>query len=111
MNAYEIVFTGLRESQVRPISVDDPGHGEVQVRALANGICMFEVSLFTGAEPTEFPREVGHEGIGVVEKVGKGVTTHREGDIVTCGKWRTVQNAPAGSAHRLTRLPEAPDTF
>ena len=81
-----------RRAELRPISVEDPGNGEAQVRTLANGICMFEVSLFTGAEPTEFPREVGHEGIGVVEKVGKGVSRLKEGDIVTCGKWRTLQN-------------------
>jgi len=111
LNAQEIVFTGLRKAQIQPIKVTDPDHGEVQVRTLANGICMFEVSLFTGAEPTGFPREVGHEGIGVVEKVGKGVKTIREGDVVTCGKWRTVQNVPAWSAHPLTRLPADPATF
>src|SRR5437879_3916692 len=93
------------------MTVTDPDHGEVQVRTLANGICMFEVSLFTGAEPTPFPREVGHEGIGVVEKVGKGVKTLQEGDIVTCGKWRTVQNVPAWSAHPVTRRPADPGTF
>ena len=111
MKAFEIVFTGERQTQIRPIAVEDPGHGEVQVRTLANGICMFEVSLFTGAEPTQFPREVGHEGIGVVEKVGKGVTRLKEGDVVTCGKWRSVQNAPAFSAHRIPRLPADPGTF
>jgi threonine dehydrogenase-like Zn-dependent dehydrogenase len=111
LKGYEIVFPGLRQTEIRPIVLEDPGHGEVQVRTLANGICMFEVSLFTGAEPTKFPREVGHEGIGVVEKVGKGVTRLKEGDIVTCGKWRTAQNAPASSAHRIPRLPADPGTF
>jgi threonine dehydrogenase-like Zn-dependent dehydrogenase len=111
LNAEEIVFTGPRQAQIRQITVTDPDHGEVQVRTLANGICMFEVSLFTGAEPTGFPREVGHEGIGVVEKVGKGVQTLQEGDFVTCGKWRTVQNVPAWSAHPLSRQPADPGTF
>jgi len=107
----EIVFTGLRQTLIRPIVVNDPDHGHVQVRTLANGICMFEVSLFTGAEPTGFPREVGHEGIGVVEKVGKGVTRVREGDIVTCSLWRTVQNQPASSVHRIPHRPADPETF
>ena len=105
------MFTGLRQTQIRPIVVNDPDHGEVQIRTLANGICMFEVSLFTGAEPTGFPREVGHEGIGVVEKVGKGVTRVREGDIVTCSQWRTVQNQPASSVHRIPHRPADPETF
>jgi threonine dehydrogenase-like Zn-dependent dehydrogenase len=111
LKAHEIVFTGLRQAQIRPIVVKDPEPGEVQVRTLANGICMFEVSLFTGAEPTKFPREVGHEGIGVVEKVGKGVTRLKEGDIVTCGRWHTVQNAPAWTARRIPRPPADPGVF
>ena len=111
MKGDEIVFTGLRQTQIRPIVVNDPDHGEVQIRTLANGICMFEVSLFTGAEPTQFPREVGHEGIGVVEKVGQGVTRVREGDIVTCSQWRTVQNQPASSVHRIPHRPADPETF
>jgi threonine dehydrogenase-like Zn-dependent dehydrogenase len=107
----EIVFTGERQAQIRPIDVKDPDHGEVQIRTLANGICMFEVSLFTGAEPTGFPREVGHEGIGVVEKVGKDVTRLKEGDIVTCGKWRSLQNASAHSAHVIPERPADPTTY
>jgi threonine dehydrogenase-like Zn-dependent dehydrogenase len=111
MKAQEIIFTGLRQAQIRPIVVDDPEPDEVQVRTLANGICMFEVSLFTGAEPTGFPREVGHEGIGVIQKVGKRVTRFKEGDVVTCGKWRTVQNQPAWSARPIAPAPADPGTF
>jgi threonine dehydrogenase-like Zn-dependent dehydrogenase len=111
MKAAEIIFTDRRQAEIRPITVPDPEHDEVQVRTLANGICMFEVSLFTGAEPTSFPREVGHEGIGVVEKVGKSVRRLREGDIVTCGKWRTVLNMPAWGAHKIEQPPADPTTF
>jgi threonine dehydrogenase-like Zn-dependent dehydrogenase len=111
LKAHEIVFTGLRQTQIRPIRVKDPEQGEVQVRTLANGICMWEVSLFTGAEPTKFPREVGHEGIGIVEKVGKGVKRLKEGDIVTCGKWRTVLNMAAGAARRIEAPPADPSAF
>jgi threonine dehydrogenase-like Zn-dependent dehydrogenase len=111
VKAYEILFTGRRQAQIQTVTVDDPGHGEVQVRTLANGICMFEVSLFTGAEPTPFPRQVGHEGIGIVEKVGKGIGHLKEGDIVTCGKWQTLQNVPAWSAHRIPELPIDPGTY
>jgi len=111
LKAYEIVFTGVRKTQIRPFVVDDPEYDEVQVRTLANGICMFEVSLFTGAEPTPFPREVGHEGIGIVEKVGRGVKRLKEGDVVTCMKWRSLQNLPAAGAHRISALPADPSTF
>lgn len=111
MNAYEIVFTDIRRSEIRPIQLADPGPEEVQVRTLANGICMWEVSLFTGVEPSAFPRAVGHEGIGVVEKVGKDVKQLREGDVVTCGPWRSHQNRAAASLHRFSKRPEDPGIF
>jgi threonine dehydrogenase-like Zn-dependent dehydrogenase len=111
MKAYQILFTAVGEARVRTVTVRDPGPGEVQVRTLSNGICMWEVSLFTGAEPTAFPREVGHEGIGVVEKVGKGIGHLKEGDVVTCGQWQTIQNVPAWSAHRISALPPDPGSF
>lgn len=111
MKAQEIVFTGTRQAEIRPIQVDDPRPGDIQVRTLANGICMWEVSLFTGVEPTAFPREVGHEGIGVVEKVGPGVQRLKEGDIVTCGKWSTVLNMSAGTTRRIETPPADPGAF
>jgi threonine dehydrogenase-like Zn-dependent dehydrogenase len=111
MRAQEIIFTAPRTAEIREVAVEDPGPGEVQVRTLANGICMMEVSLFTGAEPTEFPRRVGHEGVGIVEKVGAGVKEVREGDLVTCFQWRTVQNQAPWSTHRLPRRPADPATW
>jgi threonine dehydrogenase-like Zn-dependent dehydrogenase len=111
MRAQEIIFTAPRGSEIREITVADPGPGEVQVRTLANGICMMEVSLFTGAEPTEFPRRVGHEGIGIVEKVGPGVKGFQEGEVVTCSQWCTVQNQSTWATHRLPRRPADPATW
>lgn len=111
MRAQEVVFTAPGKAELREMPVEDPGPDEVQVRTLANGICMFEVSLFTGAEPTEFPRSVGHEGIGVVEKVGSRIKDVREGDIVTCFQWRTVQNQGRWATHKLPRRPQDPATW
>jgi threonine dehydrogenase-like Zn-dependent dehydrogenase len=111
MRAQEIVFPAKRTAEIREVPVEDPGPGEVQVRTLANGICMMEVSLFTGAEPTEFPRRVGHEGIGVVERIGPGVKDVTEGDLVTCFQWRTVQNQSPWATHRLPRRPQDPATW
>lgn len=111
MRAQEIIFTAPRTAEVREVTVEDPGPGEVQVRTLSNGICMMEVSFFTGAEPTEFPRRVGHEGIGVVEKVGAGVKGIQEGDLVTSSQWRTVQNQAPWATHKLPRRPEDPSTW
>jgi threonine dehydrogenase-like Zn-dependent dehydrogenase len=111
MHAQEILFTRERQAEIREISVGDPGPNEVQVRTVANGICMMEVSIFTGTEPWGLPWQAGHEGIGVIEKVGPGVKGLQEGDLVTTGRWATVQNLPAARCHRMPRRPDDPATW
>ncbi len=113
MNAKAVYFTEPGRAELREIDIADPGDDQVQVRCVANGICMGEVSLFTGVETHRWPlpRIVGHEGIGVVTKVGRGVTTHREGDWVVCREWATLWNRSARAAPRLARPPADPSTF
>jgi threonine dehydrogenase-like Zn-dependent dehydrogenase len=84
------------KAEIREIEVGDPGPDEVQVRCLANGICMYEVSVFRGIEPCP-QGPVGHEGIGVVAKAGGNVTNVKEGDFVPCGGWVGIQNLRAAS--------------
>ena len=64
---------------------------------------MAEVSLFTGAEPTKFPRTVGHEGIGVVTKAGRDVKNIAVGDYVVCGRWSSLMNLDAASAAKCNK--------
>jgi len=70
-----------------PFSVDeielgDPVAHEVQIRMHAAGMCHSDYHLTTGATPIGLPALGGHEGAGVVTKVGKGVTSVEEGDHV-----------------------------
>ncbi len=80
-----------------PLSVEDvelaePGAGEVAVRLAASGICHSDWNVITGATPNPLPAVLGHEGAGVVEAVGEGVTDVAEGDHVilswlpSCGR-------------------------
>lgn len=111
MKGRAVWLTGPRRVEVREIEVPDPSEGEVQVRCVANGICMYEVSLFTGVEPATYPRGLGHEGIGVAIKVGRGVQNIQEGDWVACFSWATVANCPASSLARFSRPPSDPACF
>ncbi|MFW6189821.1 MAG: zinc-dependent alcohol dehydrogenase [Planctomycetota bacterium] len=108
MKAQAVYIVRPAEVEVREVDVPDPEPREVQVRTLANGICMLEVSFFTGAENRGEPFMAGHEGIGVVTKVGTDVDDLAEGDVVNCFKWATVQNAVAGRLHRFEPEPEDP---
>ena len=68
--------------QVDEIELGDPVHDEVQVQLHAAGMCHSDYHLTTGATPMGLPALGGHEGAGIVTKVGKGVTAVQEGDHV-----------------------------
>jgi len=103
-----IVETG--KTEIREVEVPDPAPGEVQIRCLANGVCMLEVSIFKGVEPGP-PCQAGHEGIGVVTKVGKGVECLAEGDCVRTSWWTQVENLPAAGRPKYKSVPSDPALF
>jgi S-(hydroxymethyl)glutathione dehydrogenase/alcohol dehydrogenase len=63
--------------------LEGPKAGEVLVRLVATGVCHTDAFTLSGADPEgAFPVILGHEGGGVVEEVGPGVTTVKPGDHV-----------------------------
>ncbi|MCU1594096.1 MAG: alcohol dehydrogenase [Frankiales bacterium] len=90
---------GIKEEwSVEEIELGDPVAGEVQVELAASGLCHSDEHLVTGATPVGFPAIGGHEGAGIVTKVGPGVTSLKEGDhvvlafIPACGKCPPCSN-------------------
>lgn len=71
--------------KVEQIDLDEPRAGEVLVRIAASGMCHSDEHLVTGDLPFELPIIGGHEGAGVVEEVGPGVTALKVGDHVVFG--------------------------
>jgi NDMA-dependent alcohol dehydrogenase len=67
---------------VEEIEVGEPREHEVMVELAASGLCHSDEHLVTGGTPVELPVIGGHEGSGIVTKVGPGVTTLKEGDHV-----------------------------
>jgi S-(hydroxymethyl)glutathione dehydrogenase / alcohol dehydrogenase len=67
---------------VDEIELGDPVADEVQIRMHAAGMCHSDYHITTGATPIGLPALGGHEGAGVVTKVGKNVTGIAEGDHV-----------------------------
>jgi len=64
------------------IDVAEPHAGEVRVAIKAVGICHTDLVIGSGALGTQFPAVLGHEGAGIVEAVGDGVTSVKPGDKV-----------------------------
>ncbi|GAB3700570.1 zinc-dependent alcohol dehydrogenase family protein [Saccharopolyspora tripterygii] len=69
------------------LDLDSPAPGEVRVRVEAAGVCHSDVHYLTGALPARTPIVLGHEGAGIVEEVGEGVTSCGVGDKVVF-TWR-----------------------
>lgn len=68
---------------VQEVDLAEPGPGEVLVRLAACGVCHTDLYTASGADPTGYaPCVLGHEGAGVVERVGADVTLVRPGDHV-----------------------------
>jgi S-(hydroxymethyl)glutathione dehydrogenase/alcohol dehydrogenase len=68
---------------VQEVDLAEPKAGEVLVRLEACGVCHTDLYTASGADPSGYaPTVLGHEGAGVVEKVGDGVTSVAPGDHV-----------------------------
>src|SRR4051812_7150237 len=68
---------------VQEVDLAEPKAGEALVRLVACGVCHTDLFTASGVDPSGYsPTVLGHEGAGVVEKVGEGVTSLAEGDHV-----------------------------
>uniref|UniRef100_A0A8C5J6S5 Alcohol dehydrogenase-like N-terminal domain-containing protein n=1 Tax=Junco hyemalis TaxID=40217 RepID=A0A8C5J6S5_JUNHY len=68
---------------VEEVEVAPPKEGEVRIKLVATGICRTDEHILQGCFPSaEFPVIPGHEGAGIVESVGEGVTSMKPGDKV-----------------------------
>ncbi len=77
-----VVATELDQFSVENVELDPPKVGEVLVRMKATGVCHSDLSMINGTIPTPFPTVLGHEGAGIVEQIGEGVTHVEAGDHV-----------------------------
>lgn len=68
--------------EVVEVDLAPPGRGEVLLRMRAAGLCHSDLSVIDGNRPRPVPMVLGHEGAGIVEEVGPGVTDLVVGDHV-----------------------------
>ncbi|MCC7450102.1 MAG: Zn-dependent alcohol dehydrogenase [Anaerolineae bacterium] len=68
---------------VEQLTLDDPAAGEVLVKIVASGVCHSDYHVMNGATKHPLPAVLGHEGAGIVEAVGAGVTRVKGGDHIT----------------------------
>jgi alcohol dehydrogenase (nicotinoprotein) len=73
-----------RDWEVLELELDPPKDHEVLIRYVAAGLCHSDDHIRTGDMPSRYPMVGGHEGAGVIEQVGPGVTRVKQGDHVVC---------------------------
>ncbi len=66
------------------LDLDGPKDGEVLIRYTHAGLCHSDVHIQSGDLPGRLPMVLGHEGAGIIEEVGPGVTRVKAGDHVVC---------------------------
>ena len=72
-----------RPLAVQEVELAEPKAGEALVRLVACGVCHTDLYTASGADPSGYaPAVLGHEGAGVVERIGDGVTSLAPGDHV-----------------------------
>lgn len=124
MQTLAAVLRQAREPlQIEAVEVLPPGPGEVLVRIMAAGVCHSDLHVMNGDLAMKTPIILGHEGAGIVEEVGSGVSSVRPGDHVipiwrmSCGRCEyCLGGRPAlcdvGTAMRFTgRMPDGETRF
>ncbi|GAA1844030.1 Zn-dependent alcohol dehydrogenase [Pseudonocardia ailaonensis] len=90
-----VIFDGGSTKLCEDVEVRAPGIGEVSVRVHASGVCQSDLSVIKGSLPFPVPVVLGHEGAGVVEEVGPGVTGLAVGDHIVLSTLANCGVCPA----------------
>ncbi|HEX7408969.1 MAG TPA: Zn-dependent alcohol dehydrogenase [Candidatus Binatia bacterium] len=92
MTRAAVMYNYNEPLKIETVELKPPREDEIVVKVVASGICHSDLSVIKGNLPLPPPVVLGHEGAGIVEEVGKGVTDLRPGDHVvlswvqSCGK-------------------------
>lgn len=110
MKIQAAVLPGANEPfQIQEVDLDTPGPGQILVRIVGAGLCHTDLVAAHGQTSIAMPAVLGHEGSGVVEQVGPGVTKVQTGDEVvitflSCGQCPTCTRNEPAYCHSLRGL-------
>jgi len=79
-----VVYEAGKPIEIEELDLDGPKDGEVLIRYTHAGLCHSDIHIAHGDLEARLPMVLGHEGAGVIEEVGPGVTRVKPGDHVVC---------------------------
>jgi Zn-dependent alcohol dehydrogenase len=79
-----VIVQAGKPFEIEELELDGPGENEVLIRYTYAGLCHSDLHVMTGDFPARLPMVGGHEGAGIIEEIGPGVTRVTPGDHVVC---------------------------
>lgn len=104
------VLTGPGAIRIDEVDRPEPGPGQVRVRLEGCGVCASNLEPWAGPDWMQFPTQpgaLGHEGWGVVDAVGEGVSALKAGDRVATLSGKSFAQYDLAEADAAIRLPDA----
>ncbi|EZP73928.1 Zn-containing dehydrogenase [Sphingomonas paucimobilis] len=110
MTMRAVTVTGPGAIRVDQVPVPQPGPGQVRVRMEGCGVCASNLTPWAGPEWQQYPLEpgaLGHEGWGIVDAVGEGVTSVAVGDRVAALSYASYSEYDLAEEAAVVKLPPA----
>jgi threonine dehydrogenase-like Zn-dependent dehydrogenase len=104
------VVTGPGEVTIDRVPVPEPGREQVRVKLQGCGVCASNLTPWEGPEWMTFPTapgDLGHEGWGIIDKLGEGVSGLRAGDRVAFLGGKSYAEYDLAEASAVVRLPDS----
>src|ERR1700734_978927 len=79
-----VVYEAGKPIEIEELDLDGPREGEVLIRYTHAGLCHSDIHVAHGDLEARLPMVLGHEGAGIIEEIGPGVTRAKVGDHVVC---------------------------
>jgi 2-desacetyl-2-hydroxyethyl bacteriochlorophyllide A dehydrogenase len=104
------VLQAPQKVSVEKIELPEPGKGEVRIRLEGSGVCASNIPVWEGRDWFDYPvtpGEPGHEGWGVIDKIGEGVTEWKTGDRVTALTYNAYATHDIAKGDSIVKLPDS----
>lgn len=104
------VLTAAGKLKIQDVPLPQPGPGQVRIRLEGCGVCASNLTPWEGPEWMQFPTEpgaLGHEGWGVVDALGKGVSGVTPGDRVGALSGHAYAQYDVANASDVVKIPDA----
>ena len=104
------VVTAPKSIEVKEVALPVPQKGQVRLRLEGCGLCASSIPLWEGRDWFTYPVAAGnpgHEGWGIVDAVGEGVTGIKPGDRVAALSYNSFAEYDVADADKVVKLPDA----